>query len=403
MMGNKAMKQKSAKVGLSIGEPVIVAQAPPEVKDWGQYQFPTVERLADGALHVEYSLELDSATSYGLPGGHAISRDEGQTWTPVRELPAPGGLLLPNGDRLRADCIRSRPVAELSLPAPLTSIRSSYTDYDYYAVSTLPPDLVRAWPFLRYSKGGADWQREWATVTFSQVADVRDVTEKVFVCPHFYHPRLRVASDGTLRSVLCMPQLGVRNRVLRVFATVVVSSADNGRTWREVGVIPYQPDLAADPHWDGRDGFSEPELQEMPDGSLLCLLRTDDGNGTGPMYWARSEDQGVTWSRPAVFDDRGVWAQMLTLESGVTLASYGRLGLFVRATRDSSGRQWDDRVTIVEPDVVSGLRAPDTCAYSGLIALSDTRALLVYSYFKHPDAQGRPCKTLLSRLIEVRA
>lgn len=53
-------------MNLSVSEPVIVAQAPPEVKDWGRYQFPTVERLADGALHIEYSLEMDSATSYGL-------------------------------------------------------------------------------------------------------------------------------------------------------------------------------------------------------------------------------------------------------------------------------------------------------------------------------------------------
>jgi hypothetical protein len=28
-----------------------------------------------------------------------------------------------------------------------------------------------------------------------------------------------------------------------------------------------------------RDGFSEPQITEMPDGSLFALLRSEDGNG----------------------------------------------------------------------------------------------------------------------------
>lgn len=394
------MDERDPAGSLSISDPVIVAQATPEISGWGPYQFPWVERLADGALHVTFHLHADSATAYGLPNGHALSRDEGKSWQWVDSLPAPGGLLLPNGDRLLADCAPSIPVAGLALPPPVASIPASYVNYDYYAVDSLSPDLAKGWPFLRLARGESEWKKEWATVTFTQAADVRSVTENVWVVPFFEHNRIRVASDGSLRATLyAFPHFGKRNRVLRPFLTVMVVSTDGGRTWREIGAIPYQPDLSSDPLWESRDGFSEPQINEMPDGSLFALLRTDDGNGTGPMYWARSEDQGVTWNRPAVFDDRGVWPQLLTLKSGVTLASYGRLGLFVRATRDPSGRQWEDRVTIVEPDVVAGLKTPNTCAYSGLMALSASQALLVYSYFKHPDAQGRPCKTLLSRII----
>ena len=402
------MKRRSAKTHLSMGRTAVVAQAAPEIAGWGPYQFPWIERLADGALHVTFHLHADSATSYGLSSGHAISRDEGKSWQRVAAPPSPGGLLLPNGDRLLADCARPIPMAGLSLPPAMASRHSSYEDFEYYGADALPPELVKAWPFLRLARGETEWKQEWATVIFHQAADVRTVTEKVLVVPYFEHNRIRVAVDGSLLATLyAMPPCFVgrrRNIAQRGFLTVLVVSHDFGRTWREIGAIPYEPDFTADRHWDARDGFSEPQVNEMPDGSLFALLRSEDGNGgsdNAPLYWARSEDHGVTWSRPLVFDDRGVWPQLLTLESGGTLASYGRPGLFVRTTLDPAGRQWEDRVTVVDPAADTPHTNTYTCAYSGLIALSPSCALLVYSHFKHPDSQNRPCKTILSRIIEA--
>jgi len=74
----------------------------------------------------------------------------------------------------------------------------------------------------------------------------------------------------------------------------------------------------------------------------------------------------------------------------------------IRTTCDPSGRQWAPRITLIDPGSDNPHTNTHTCAYSGLIALSDTQALLVYSEFKYPDAQGRPCKTLLSRFIDTR-
>ncbi|MHB9025697.1 MAG: hypothetical protein ACYC7E_16265 [Armatimonadota bacterium] len=382
---------------ITLGEPVVIAQATPDITGWGPYQFPRVERLADGTLHMAYHIHADSATAYGLSQGHAISRDDGASWEAVDEPPSPGGLLLPNGDRLLADRDRSIPISELSLPPPAASVHASYVDYDYYLGQDLPENLCRAWPFLRLPAGELAWRREWATVDLGEDSGTRTVTEGVFVIPFFEQDRVRVAPDGSLRTTTyLLPHLGKRNKVIRPYLVRVVRSDDNGRTWRQLSTIPYRPDPDADPLWDARDGFTEPEVHDMPDGSLLCLLRTTEGNGVAPMYWTRSTDEGVTWRRPLVFDDRGVWPQLLTLDAGVTLAAYGRPGLFVRATTDPAGLDWDERMVIVPP----GDMHRDTCSYADLIALDARRALVVYSQWGIPNVQGQPCKSILCRTLQ---
>jgi hypothetical protein len=135
----------------------------------------------------------------------------------------------------------------------------------------------------------------------------------------------------------------------------------------------------------------------MPDGSIICFLRTTDGNGVGPMYVARSTDNGRTWSQPVVFDDLGVWPQALTLKNGVTLIAYGRPGLFVRTARDPGGKEWGPRIEIVKP---GGLMA-DTCSYCSLLPLADDTALIAYSEFNIPGPDGTPRKSIRVRRISV--
>ena len=162
---------------------------------------------------------------------------------------------------------------------------------------------------------------------------------------------------------------------------MILRSTDSGRTFDLWSEIPYAPDAAVDPKAATRNGFTEPTVCFLPDGSVLCLMRTTDGGGPGPLYSARSTDNGKTWSQPAVFDDLGVWPQMLRLKNGVTLAVYGRPGLYVRATADPAGLRWAQRVTIVPPGAIH----TETCSYAALLPLSDDRALLAYSDFNLPN------------------
>lgn len=382
---------------IKLHDPVVVSQAPLDVKPWGPWQFPVLQRLDDGQLLLEFHQEADSATSRGLPKAQATSADEGRSW---QEAPPPGimaGLRLPNGDLLRALQRPSLPVPGLELPAPLALVPSSYgITYTYYRRSELPADLQSAWWFRRRPAGHSEWVEGQAGVESPD--DLVYSTEEVLVRPAFEQDRIHVAPHGELLATqYALPQMSQGRLVIRRFLAKLVESLDNGRTWRLKSSIPYHPDPAADPSWDARDGFTEPQIAFQPDGSLLALLRTTDGNGVGPMYVTHSEDGGTTWETPAVFDNLGVWPQLLTLDSGVTLASYGRPGLYLRASTDPAGRTWDERLTVVPP----GTPHRDTCSYSALIALPDGQALLAYSDFNVADDEGRPRKTILTRRIEV--
>jgi hypothetical protein len=208
--------------------------------------------------------------------------------------------------------------------------------------------------------------------------------------------RMRLAPDGALWGLnygFYAPGNVLADRLY----VHLLRSVDYGHTWDLRSVIAYQPDPMADPAWDKRDGFSENNLAFLANGSLMCFLRTTDGNGVGPMYAAYSQDGGISWSRPQVFDDRGVWPAVVDLGCGTTLVAYGRPGLFVRATHDPTGQAWGERVTVVEP----GALGKDTCSYSDLLALDDHTAIIAYSHFDFPGPDAMAHKSILVRTIAV--
>ena len=63
--------------------------------------------------------------------------------------------------------------------------------------------------------------------------------------------------------------------------TFFVRSRDNGKSFEYVAHIP--PELDGKPF--GPQGFNEPTLARLPDGEILCVLRT---GGTSPLYQVRS-------------------------------------------------------------------------------------------------------------------
>ena len=90
---------------------------------------------------------------------------------------------------------------------------------------------------------------------------------------------------------------------------------------------------------------------------------------------------------------------------GVTLATYGRPGLFLRATNDPACLQWEDRMELIhssgERDTPGSVLNRATCSYTDMIPLDDHTAGLAYSDFTIKDENGVPRKTMMFRTITV--
>jgi hypothetical protein len=184
------------------------------------------------------------------------------------------------------------------------------------------------------------------------------------------------------------PQTGEVAQYSTTNSVIIFSSKDNGRTWNyHSQVSPTGDAYSTDPDYNG---FCEPMMEIMPDGSVVMLIRTGSGR---PSYITRSTDQCKTWSEPKVFDSVGVLPQILTLDCGVTLATYGRPGIFVRATGDPSGLNWEKPISV--------LLQGGSCCYTSMLPLDDHTALMVYSDQGYPNANGEPVRTVLVRTISV--
>ncbi|MBN1512267.1 MAG: exo-alpha-sialidase [Phycisphaerae bacterium] len=119
------------------------------------------------------------------------------------------------------------------------------------------------------------------------------------------------------------------------YRTFLVRSTDRGRSWDYVTTIARDPEI-------GIESFCEPWLLRLPDGDILCFMRTGgylSAEKYTPIYLSRSSDDGATWSEPAPITDRGVMPRARLLENGVIVLSYGRNGSWLAFSLDM-GHTW---------------------------------------------------------------
>ncbi|MGC9317513.1 MAG: sialidase family protein [Armatimonadota bacterium] len=119
------------------------------------------------------------------------------------------------------------------------------------------------------------------------------------------------------------------------YRTFVVRSTDRGRTWDYLSTVAYDPEI-------GLESFCEADLLPLPDGQILCFMRTGGSRGHyTPLYLSTSTDDGRTWSEPRPIADRGVWPNACRMQSGVLAVTYGRPGNWLAFSLDG-GDTWVD-------------------------------------------------------------
>ena len=372
--------QLSAHVDVRLGPARLVAAGPIDEHRWGRWQFPTLEAGSAHQLLLFVQDEPDSAASYGKARKVYASTDDGQTWREdVDAAKGPYGLKLPNGEWLRTDTLPATPIAQVQLPIQRAERISYKTPYQLYLLGELPPNLRNLY-FQRFNK---KWTPE--SQPFDDPDALRYATEGLI--PQIWWGDMKVLPDKSIVA-LTYPYYH-RSQPTPFTSAASYRSTDSGRSWRKTGHILYnEPDRR-------RDGFTEPALELLPNGDLLGVLRTTDGNGVGPMYLTRSTDIGVTWSAPKAFTETGVLPRLLQLENGVLVLSSGRPGVDLRFSTDN-GETWSQPKSLIpisDPTKIQG----DSCGYTSLLPLGKDRFLIAYSWFTPPS--GR--KSIYVREVSV--
>ncbi len=208
------------------------------------------------------------------------------------------------------------------------------------------------------------WQKtsvkveRWSALTAD---DDTEVTELQITGP------MLQLEDGTLLAATygnfqgdTVPMVGfVANKGQRWFKyrTYLLESRDGGESWQYLSTIAYDGDT-------GQESFCEPALVDLGSGELLAIMRT---GRFAPLHQARSLDGGKTWGKPESSHILGLAPQMVLLENGALVCSFGwrpmkvayglamtdEEGPYPAAARDYERRYRDD-VGIDDPSAEAG-------------------------------------------------
>ena len=130
------------------------------------------------------------------------------------------------------------------------------------------------------------------------------------------------------------------------YRTWVVRSTDRARTWEYLATVAYDPEV-------GLESFCEADLLALPDGEILCFMRTGGSGGKHtPLYLSRSKDDGKSWSKPEPIADRGVWPNACRMKSGILACTYGRPDNWLCFSTDE-GKTWTGHFCFYEGSTTS--------------------------------------------------
>lgn len=422
-------------------ERVIVRGIRPEEGIWGPYQFPRPYFLGDRYV-VGVHITDDDISSYGAKNRWFESRDKGVTWQEVDEsVRYECGVPLANGDRLLLPMENGLDVSKMlvrsferKLPTydfskksepgtfpiadGLTFWMGGTTIYAYNADRLPAPFDQKVWHGKLLRKGekeaiDVDVPVDWPYLT--RVVHVNG-SHKVLKA---ISPRgnLRRGADGALWITAFSGEGHIdpsNGQYSPYYSAELFRSGDEGKSFQRVAHMEYPADGKDYPYRSG--GFSDSDVEFMPDGSMVWFFRSNWYGTTGeewsPMYFSRSTDMGKTWSKPTRFAPVGTLPRLCRLKAGFVLVCYARPGMFVQVCKDDSGIEWSEPLELMTPGDRSGLankvaESPNffdwvgACNNPEILPLDDNSALFFYSDFYYPDEEGVKRKTILCRTLTV--
>lgn len=396
--------QRESVIEVKIGEPVVVAQknGTSNSLPWGYFQFPRLYRTEGNTLVCKIAAKPDSIEYYDGEYLYYVSTDLGNTWESVKERPEDYSLLMDNERYFQGPILKNAYESNLLDKYEPVFSNEAGTLHLFDGDEVLPEDYNFTFQCLEYDPVSMK-----ETVFTSQYVwphmPIRIINGKT--CPAgmpLYH--FNMHSPGTIiredeknslfLAVYCEGFDSKDGSIVygRHYNIYFFRSYDSARTWRYVSQINTTPEYCE----EAFEGFCEPNIIKLSNGDYFVLMRT----GTGaPTYCAYSHDEGVTWNNIEQFSEIGVDPQLLKLDCGVTLASYGRPCVYIRATGDNTGKQWEQQIRILGTNKDDNLAVAfkQSCCYTSLIALDERSALLAYSEFI--DSGGEDSDGITKRIV----
>jgi hypothetical protein len=385
------------RLSVELRPPVVISIAD-KPYGWGFHQFPRLARFGDGRLAVKWSMHLDSIVSYGKATYGAAESKDGRHWRTIDELPEEFDVVpVRDGSRLRVHTPEAVSIEKLQMPAPVGEKFDTVREVQrlYFRHSELPERFQGVF-LKRQLPGSPEWIEERAKLL--DPAAVRH--SRGGLMPVLWWGDIQHEPEGTLIAGIypgyCINDAEEVEKESGVF---FYRSYDGGRSWSIVSRILYRPDTDNDPIALDRLGFTEPTFHILSDATYVCVLRTSDVVGIGPMYQSISRDRGATWSKPRVITRAGVLPKLLQLENGVVVLSAGRPGVQLRFALPNDVGNWSEALEMLP---YSSDRDSVSCGYTDLLATGPDRFLLVYSDFRFPVEGGANRKAIKVREIIVR-
>lgn len=390
--------------GVFLGDPIVVAQGPSfDEVGWGPWQFPEIYVTEDGKVVVTLAMGLDSHMEYEVPKKSFISSDGGVTWNVAEDVFLYGegytAIMMENGNGFVG--FKPKNAYDASFLDKYTA-KNTFGTYSLYLADEVPEFsqevIAKEYNPLTKEVNEFTVKINWPYMPINRLNNLCMPLDAYFALITLNG--ITKLSDGSLLAVMYSGGYNAENGKLASFGAYdnvyLFRSIDCGRTW------DYYSQILATPEFTtfGGEGFTEPSISKMPDGSYVVLMRTGTGRAS---YIAYSTDNGKTWTKPTSFDKVGVLPKIVSLKCGVTLASYGRPGVYLRWTTDRSAQKWEDPIDLgISTAKEETMTA--SCCYTSMVALSDTEALIVYTDFQYPSLKdaSKKVKTTLVRKITVK-
>jgi hypothetical protein len=305
--------------------------------------------------------------------GNRLSRDGGKTWTrsEIGRALGPYAFELPDG--------------EVILPL------GPQVNYEIHKVG----EGVFEVPFARSTDGGKTFKTERARLNIPDGTGGTNDDGTRSEGPAVDHAIVQLR-DGSLLmamygqfkdSTTLVPGFPSEWKVHKYYSWVM-RSTDRGRTW------DYWATVAKDPSV-GCESFCEPDLLALPNGDILCFLRTGGEKPPTPLYMNVSKDQGKTWSKPVAIADRGVWPNACRMQSGLLVVTYGRPDNWLAFSADD-GKTWVGHLQFNQGE------EPATTSYNSVEEVSPGKLLVVFDYTKS-DADGKQRRVVAGTFVNVTA